>query len=82
MPIFLFLVKEVFTIHGRGIVLGPGVGETDLRLLKVGSRITLESPDGTSRQVRIQGFEIPFPNPRRAVLILLKGLKKDGLSRL
>jgi hypothetical protein len=79
MPLFLFLVKDVFTILGRGIVLVPGIGYNDLRILKVGDKITLEKPDGSSRQVRIGEFWTPAPNPKRQILILLKRFKKEDV---
>lgn len=75
----LFTVEATFTVRGRGLVLVPGlVIERDERF-RVGDRIVLRRPDGPSLDARIGGLELPSPNPRHEVMVLLRSLTKGDV---
>jgi hypothetical protein len=75
----LFVVEDRFVVPGRGLVLVPGIIPEGDERFRVGDRITLRPPDGTSRDKRIGGLELLDPNPRRDVVIMLIGLAKEDV---
>ncbi len=46
---------------------------------RVGDRIALRRPDGSSIDTQIGGLELLDPDPRRDVVIMLKGLAKEDV---
>jgi hypothetical protein len=76
----LFVVEDRFEIRGRGLVLVPGINPEGDERFRVGERIALRKPDGTSVEAPIGGLEIPMSdNPSQGVLILLKTLTKEDV---
>lgn len=49
----LFVVEQVFTITGRGVVLLPGFGQ---RIIRIGTPILLVRPNGSTFQTHIRGI--------------------------
>jgi hypothetical protein len=72
----LFTVEDTFAIRERGLVLAPGIIPEGEERFRVGDPITLLRPDGSSIEARIGGLELLDPNPRRDVVIMLKGMTK------
>jgi hypothetical protein len=46
---------------------------------RVGDPILLPRPDGLEIKTNIDGLELPYPNPKGEVLIMLNGLVKDDV---
>jgi hypothetical protein len=46
---------------------------------RVGDPILLRRPDGLEIKTNIDGLELPYPNPKGEVLIMLKDLVKDDV---
>jgi hypothetical protein len=72
----LLTVAERFSISGRGLVLVPGIRPVGDELLKIGDPIRLRLPDGREIRANIGSLELPNPNPRREVVIMLTELSK------
>jgi hypothetical protein len=75
----LLTVEDTFAIRGRGLVLVPGIIPEGDERFRVGDRITLRRPGGSSVDTQIGGLELLDPNPRRDVVIMLKGLAKGDV---
>jgi hypothetical protein len=75
----LFTVEDTFVIHGRGLVLAPGLIPEGNERFRVGDPVTLRRPDGSSTETRIGGLELLDPNPQRYVVILLAGITKSDI---
>ena len=73
----LFTVEDTFSIRGRGLVLVPGIVPEGDERFRVGDRITLRRPDGSSIDTQIGGLELLDPNPRHDVVIMLRGLARQ-----
>lgn len=73
----LFTVEDTFVIRDRGLVLVPGIIPQGEERFRVGDPITLLRPDGSSIEAKIGGLELLDPNPRRDVIIMLKGMAKS-----
>lgn len=55
---FLFTVKEIFSITGRGLVLMPGISDdSDYNIIKTGKQIRLVRPDKSEIFTIITGIE-------------------------
>jgi len=75
----LFTVTGTFTIPGRGIVLLPGLLPSGDERFKVGDPVLLRHPNGLEIRSNIGGLELPHPNPKHEVLILLTEIGKDDV---
>ena len=75
----LFTVEATFAVRGRGLVLVPGIIPEEDERFRVGDRITLRRPDGSSIGTRIGGLELLDPNPRHDVVIMLKESAKEDV---
>ena len=78
MSHLLFTVTEVFTVHGYGIELCPGVRLEDHRVVKPGDQVELKRPDGSSVRVAIKALVDPAstiyvgpPPPERTSFVIL-----------
>jgi hypothetical protein len=67
----LFIVEAVFAIEGRGVILAPGIVPEGSEKFRAGDAIELRLPDGTRNRTRIAGLDLPTPNPRLVVAVLL-----------
>ena len=72
----LFIVEDSFSVDGHGLVLIPGILFEGEERFRIGDRMTLRQPDGLTREVRIGGSALLYPNPRCDVVILLRGMTK------
>jgi len=79
MPRCLFTVEDTFSVTGHGLVLVPGIIPVGEERFRVGDPILLRRPDGTSVSATIGGLEFLCPNPRRDIVILLKGFSKQDV---
>jgi hypothetical protein len=75
----LFTVTETFTVTGRGLVLVPGLAPVGEERFKAGDRILLRSPDGRETTTSIGALEVPLPNPKNEVLIMLTETAKHDV---
>jgi hypothetical protein len=75
----LFAVTDTFTVTGRGLVLIPGLIPIDDEHFKAGDPILLRSPDGRETRTSIDALELPHPNLKNEVLIMLRDLVKDDV---
>jgi hypothetical protein len=75
----LFTVTDTFNVTGRGIVLAPGLMPIGDERFRIGDPILLRRPDGMEIATHIDGLELPHPNPKYEVLILIKELVKDDV---
>lgn len=76
----LFVVEDTFEIRGRGLMLVPAINPMGDERFRVGDRIVLRKPDGTSVEAPIGGLEIPMSdNPRQGAVIMLKTLTKEDV---
>ncbi len=74
----LFVVEDTFSIKGQGLVPIPGIIPAGDERFRVGDRIVLRRPDGSSLEWSIDGLPlIHTPVPHEDVVILLKGLSKE-----
>jgi len=55
----LFEVQDVFLVTGRGIILIPGLSETNS--VREGSEVVLQRPDNTRIITKILSFELVSP---------------------
>jgi hypothetical protein len=49
----LFVVEQVFSVTGRGVILLPGLGKN---VVRVGTPIQLVRPDGSKLGTKIRGI--------------------------
>jgi hypothetical protein len=75
----LFTITGTFVIPGRGIVLLPGLLPVGDERFKVGDPILLMHPDGLEIRTNIGGLELPYPNAKHEVLILLTEIGKGDI---
>jgi hypothetical protein len=75
----LFIITDTFTVTGRGLVLVPGLIPIGDERFKAGDPILLRAPDGQETRTSIATLELPHPNPRNEVLIMLRDLGKDDV---
>lgn len=82
----LFVVEDVFQITGRGCVIVPGPpAATGGPIVKVGSPLRLELPDGTARETRIAGLEMlnfrarPRPAVMTVPILLPRDISKEDV---
>jgi hypothetical protein len=75
----LFTVEFTFLIRDRGLVLVPGIIPEGEERFRVGDPIALRRPDGSFIEANIGGLEMLDPNPRRDVVVMLKGMTKDDV---
>ena len=82
---YLFTIESVWTITGRGLILGPGVGADEAMRIPRGAKIELRRPDGTDLVTEIDAIEYPpslrwleVPeNPRYGVIVRGEIKKSD-----
>jgi hypothetical protein len=72
----LLTVTGTFSISGRGFVLVPGLRPVGDERFRIGDSILLRRPDGVEIRTSIGGLELPTPNRRHEVVILLTELSK------
>ena len=72
-------VNYVSSIRGRGVVLFPGLVPVGDERFKVGDPVLMRRPDGSEIKTNIGGLELPYPNPKHEVLILLTELSKGDV---
>lgn len=68
----LSIVKDVFEISGRGLVVVPGIPLTCEFVMQLGDALLLKRPDGTEASTRVTGIEMssgPKPLPFRPLLL-------------
>jgi hypothetical protein len=75
----LFTVTDTFLIPGRGLVLVPGIAPIDDEQFQVGDSILLKRPDGVEIRTTIGGLELPHPNPKHEVVVLLHEVGKGDV---
>ena len=75
----LFKVEDTFLITGRGLVLVPGIVPIGEERFRAGDPLLLKRPDGSELTTTIGGLEMLCPNPRRDVIIMLKGFTKEDV---
>jgi hypothetical protein len=76
----LFTIEDRFMIEGHGLVPLPGIVPESEERFRVGNLILLKRPGGSEIEWRIGGLELlnRLP-PQNAVVISLKGLRKDDI---
>jgi hypothetical protein len=79
VPRRLFTVTHTFTVAGRGLVLVPGLIPIGEECFKAGDPILLRFPNGRETMTRIGSLEVPLPNPRNEVLVMLTQTVKDDV---
>lgn len=84
MSRLLFTVADRFLIRGRGVIVVPGLTVTDAEQTRIGDRVSLKRPDGTTVSGAIGGMDLAIENRKpferaREVSILLTGLKKEDV---
>lgn len=67
----LFVVEQVFSITGRGVVLLPGLGKN---VVRVGTIVRLVRPDGSTLDTKIRGIGF---NEFRDILVGQELRKED-----
>jgi len=75
----LFTVSDAFEIQGHGLVLVPGLHPVGDEHFRVGDSIFLRRPDGLEIGTTIGGLELPTPNPKYEVVIMLTELSKGDV---
>jgi hypothetical protein len=75
----LFTVSDTFTLRGHGLVLVPGLHPVGEERFRVGDSILLKRPDGLEIRTTIGGLELPTPNPKHEVVIMLTELSKGDV---
>jgi len=75
----VFTVTDTFTVTGRGLVLLPGLIPIGTERFRAGDPILLRSPNGRETRTSIGALELPHPNPKCEVLIMLKEIAKDDV---
>src|SRR5207245_6289532 len=75
----LFRVEHTTLIRGRGLVLFPGIVPEGDERLRVGDPILLKKPDGSTAVHTIGSLELPTPNPRHEVVVMLKDTTKEAV---
>jgi hypothetical protein len=75
------LHRRLFTVTdtGRGLVLVLGLVPIGAERFRVGDQIVLRLPDGVKKRTSIDALELPHPNPRNEVLIVLKRFEKGDV---
>lgn len=74
MAELLFIVEDVFTIHGRGLMLCPGLNRTAPPAgVGTGTLVELRRPDGSTRGTDIKAVESWSTPPQPCALILIRG---------
>lgn len=83
-PSFRYIIEDVFSIKGRGIVV---VGVIASGTLCTGDKVTLCRADGSTRTVTVGGIEkykqglVPSAVQGENVGILLKEINNEDVSR-
>ena len=74
----MFKIEDTFEITDRGgLTVIPGLAETQLSLVQLGSKLELVRPDGTRTSTVLGGIESLSPSVAgRPYPILLKGLSR------
>jgi translation elongation factor EF-Tu-like GTPase len=80
----LFTVEDTFLIHGRGLILVPGIVPQGDERFKTGDSVLLKRPDGSALDWTIGGLEMAITNrkphePSPEIPIMLAGLSKDDV---
>ena len=75
----LFTVEDTFIIRGRGLVMVPGIIPEGDERFRVGDQILLKRPDGSESVVNIDSLELPTPNRRHEVWVMLKNTSKQDM---
>jgi hypothetical protein len=75
----LLTVTGTFSIGGRGFVLVPGLRPISDEHFRIGDSILLKRPDGLEIRTNIGGLELPTPNPKHEVVIMLTELSKGDV---
>ena len=78
-PRCLFTVADTFLMHGRGLVLAPGVVPLNDERFRPGDPLRLVRPDGSTLHTTIGSLELPTPNPKHELFVLLKDLGKEDV---
>jgi hypothetical protein len=76
MSRLLFVVQEAFEFKGRGIVMVPGIVAQDSEVFRPGDSLLLKQPGGSVVEAKIGSLELPSPNPRHEVCVLVKELTR------
>jgi hypothetical protein len=79
MAEILFVVEDVFTVAGRGIILCPGLEKRSIPPLArlVGAPIELRRPDGTSVAATIRGVDLS--TDLQSPILLPPGFRKEDV---
>ena len=75
----LFTVADTLVIRGRGLVLTPGIVPMGRERFRAGDPLRLKRPEGTILPTAIGNLELPTPNPKQEIFVLLKGLAKEDV---
>jgi len=78
-PARLFVVRDVFSIAGRGLVLTPGI-PAGAPALKLGDAIEIRRPDGTTVSTKVGGlglFGRALPTDSVPLLVPITGAKSQ-----
>lgn len=75
----LLVVNDVFEFKDGTLHFSPLVEVADLAGLKVGDRLKLRKPDGTTIQTTLYGFDWPSPMRGQCGLSLNKPLMKTDI---
>jgi hypothetical protein len=75
----LFTITHISIVIGRGLTLIPGLVPVRDEDFSIGDSILLRRPDGSEIKARIDGLELPHPNPNFEVLVMLEGFSKEDI---
>ena len=76
----LFVVEDTFDIPERGVVAAPGIIPEDDECFRIGDRLRVKRPDGSSLDTSIASLELLSPNPTRAVVVMFpKDISKSDI---
>jgi hypothetical protein len=75
----LLTVEYTFDITGRGVVITPGLKPIGEERFKIGDPLTLKTPDGKVIHTEIGSLQLPNPNPKHKLWIMLTKLKKSDI---
>ncbi len=75
----LFTVEDAFTIRGRGLILVPGIVPEGDERFRVGDRISLRKPDGSSTDAQIGGLELFASYALGKIPVILIAMKKEDV---